>query len=133
MGILVDTSVWINFFNGSDSPSVRILEELIEAEEDVVISDLILAEILLGFREDRDFTAARDHLLGFRICSLKAVESYIKAAQIYRDGRKKGLTIRSTIDCIIAQVAIEHDHAILHQDRDFDRIASIRPLKLYTA
>jgi len=133
LGILVDTSVWINFFNGSDSPSVHILEELIVAEEDIVISDLILAEILPGFRKDRDFTAARDHLLGFRICSLKTVESYIKAAQIYRDGRKKGLTIRSTIDCIIAQVAIEHDHAILHQDRDFDRIASIRPLTIYTA
>jgi len=129
--ILVDTSVWIEFFNGIDAAAVHILENLIEGEEDICISDYILAEVLQGFRKDRDFELARENLIRFPIYSLGGPDSYIKAAQIYRKCRKRGVTIRKTADCIIAQTAIENRFILLHDDADFDRIAKVCPLKTY--
>lgn len=129
--ILVDTSVWIEFFNGADTSSVRLLEDLVEAEEDVCISAYILTEILQGFRKDRDFAAAKKHLLNFPVYFLNGPESYISAAQLYRKCRKQGITIRKTAVCIIAQTAIENRLFLLHDDADFDRIASVSPLKIY--
>jgi predicted nucleic acid-binding protein len=129
--ILVDTSVWIGFFNGVDSPAVRFLEELIEAEEELFISEYILAEVLQGFKKDKDFDLARRCLLSFPICLLKGFDSYIRVAQIYRRCRKKGVTIRKTADCVIAQTAMENDLLLLHDDAVFDRIASVCPLTIY--
>jgi predicted nucleic acid-binding protein len=129
--ILVETSVWIGFFNGVDSLAVRSLVELIEGEEDLFISEYILAEVLQGFKKDRDFELARRYLLSFPICFLKGFDSYIRVAQIYRRCRKKGVTIRKTADCIIAQTAMENDLLLLHDDSDFDRIASVCPLAIY--
>jgi predicted nucleic acid-binding protein len=129
--ILVDTSVWIEFFNGIDSVAARLLGHFIETAEEVFISDYILAEVLQGFRKDEDFELARKHLLQFPVYSLKGIHSYIRAAQIYRRCRREGVTIRKTADCIIAQTAIENKLALLHHDADFDRIASVVPLKIY--
>lgn len=129
--ILVDTSVWIEFFNGVKSTGVQMLEDLIEREEDVCISDYILAEVLQGFRKDRDFELAQRHLLRFPVYSLYDLDSYIKAAQIYRRCRQKGVTIRKTADCMIAQTAIENNLVLLHHDSDFDKISSVCPLNIY--
>lgn len=129
--ILVDTSVWIEFFNGMDTTDVRILGNLIELEEEVCISDYILTEVLQGLRRDRDFEIALKHLLHFPVYSLKGLDSYIKAAQIYRQCRKQGVTIRKIADCMIAQTAIENNLVLLHHDSDFDKIASVSPLKIY--
>lgn len=129
--ILVDTSVWIEFFSGMDAAAVHILENLIEGEEDICISDYILAEVLQGFRKDRDFDLARENLIRFPIYSLGSPGSYIAAARIYRKCRKRGVTIRKTADCIIAQTAIENRFVLLHDDADFDRIAKVCPLKTY--
>jgi len=129
--ILVDTSVWINFFNDTDSVVVRSLEDLIEAEEAVCISEYILTEVLQGFKKDSHFELARKHLLQFPIYSLEGIQSYVQAAQIYRRCRKEGITIRRTADCIIAQTAIENKLILLHDDADFDRIASICPLSIF--
>ena len=129
--ILVDTSVWIEFFNGVDTTGVRMLGDLIELEEEVCISDHILTEVLQGFRRDRDFELAQKHLLRFPVYSLNSLDSYIKAAQIYRKCRKQGITIRKTVDCMIAQTAIENKLTLLHNDSDFDKIASVCPLKIY--
>jgi len=129
--ILVDTSVWIEFFNGTGALAARVLENLLEGEEDLCISEFILAEVLQGFRKDADFDLARDHLLRFPIYSLKTPSSYIKAAQIYRKCRKRGMTIRKTVDCVIAQTAIEYKLALLHNDSDFDRIAKVSPLTIF--
>ena len=131
MTILVDSSVWIEFFNGIDTISVNLLEELIKAEEDVCISEYILTEILQGFKKDRDFELARQHLLKFPIYFLHVPDSYIRAAQIYRKCRKEGISIRKTADCIIAQTAIENRLFLLHNDSDFDKIALVCPLKIY--
>ena len=88
--ILVDTSIWIEFFNGMDTTDARILENLIELEEEVCISDYILTEVLQGFRRDRDFEIALKHLLRFPFYSLNDLDSYIKAAQIYLSVANKG-------------------------------------------
>ncbi len=129
--ILVDTSVWIDFFNGINSVVVRLLEDLIKSEEETCISKYILTEVLQGFKNDREFESARKHLFQFPIYSLKGIHSYIQAAQIYRRCRKEGITIRKTADCIIAQTAIENKLILLHDDSDFDRIASICPLRVF--
>ena len=131
MKILVDTSVWIDFFNGISSRSKIALHNLLETEEDICISEYILTEILQGFKDDKEFESAKRHLLNFPVYGLKAPESYIHAAQLYRACRKKGVTIRKTADCLIAQSAIEHGLFLLHNDSDFDRIASICNLRIF--
>ena len=131
MKILVDTSVWIDFFNGVSSPARMTLRKLLEMEEEVCISSYILTETLQGFKDNREFESAKRNLLHLPIFILAEVESYVKAAQLYRTCRKQGLTIRKTADCLIAQTAIEHDVPLLHNDKDFDRIASVTRLQIF--
>lgn len=122
--ILVDTSVWIGFFQGADTLYRAVLHKLIE-ENEVCLADIILAEILQGIKSDKDFKIVKAHLLEFPVYSLKNVDSYVQAAQIYRTCRKKGLTIRKLVDCLIAQVAIENDLVLFHNDQDFDVISRV--------
>ena len=131
MEILIDTSVWIDFFNGIKSAASGILHEMIEAEDPICISDIILTEALQGFRSDQDFESAKAHLLYFPIYSLQSPDGYLKAAQLYRMCRKKGITIRKTVDCLIAQTALDHRLILLHHDNDFDKIASISALQVH--
>ncbi len=130
MKILVDTSVWIDFFNGIPSQPKILLHDLLHSEEAICISDYILTETLQGFKDDKEFETAKTHLLKFPVYSLKSPESYIHAAELYRTCRKKGLTIRKTADCLIAQTAIEHKLFLLHNDSDFEQIASICELRM---
>ena len=132
MKILVDTSVWIDFFNAVASPYRSCLRGLLEAEEDICISDLILTEILQGFKFDKEFETAKNHLQAFPILGLNSPDSYIKAAYHYRLCRKHGITIRKTVDCLIAQTAIEHGVALLHKDKDFELISSVSRLQILT-
>ena len=129
--VLIDTSVWIDFFNGLETDTTTMLEKLIWSEEDVYISDYILTELLQGFRADKEFELAHKYLRQFPFAELYNTDSYIKAAQIYRQCRKKGITIRKTADCIIAQTAIENGLFLLHNDGDFDLIAKVCPLKIH--
>lgn len=131
MEILVDTSVWVDFFNGINSPGTGSLQEMLEAEDPICISDVILAETLQGFRNNDEFESVKTHLLHFPIYSLQSPEGYIRAAQLYRTCRKKGVTIRKTIDCLIAQIALDHGLILLHQDNDFDKIASVSGLRVF--
>ncbi len=133
MKILVDTSVWIDFFNGVSSAPRVCLRKLLEAEEEVCISGYILVETLQGFKDDSEFEAVRTHLLHLPILDLTAPELYISAAQLYRTCRKRGITIRKTADCLIAQTAIEHEVSLLHNDKDFDKIASASGLQIFPA
>ncbi len=123
MKILVDTSVWIDFFNGTPSQPKLILHNLLQSEEFVCISDYILTETLQGFKDDKEFEAAKASLFNFPVYRLATPESYIHAAELYRKLRKRGLTIRKTADCLIAQTAIEHQLSLLHNDKDFDQLA----------
>lgn len=128
--ILVDTSVWIDFLKGTNSPERHTLHRLIEEEEDISITEIILTEILQGIREDDDFNKMKDYLLEFPIQKPKGTETYLKAAGIYRDCRKKGKTVRKTVDCIIAAICIENGLTLLHKDGDYDLISSCTGLKV---
>ncbi|MBI4322375.1 MAG: PIN domain nuclease [Chloroflexi bacterium] len=131
--IIADTSVWIDFLNGVDSLEHRQLHNLIEQAQDVSITEIILTEILQGIREDKYFQKAKDYLLEFPIQRPRGTQTYLRAAQIYRDCRKKGKTVRKTVDCIIAAICIENDLALLHKDGDFDVIEACAGLKVLRA
>jgi predicted nucleic acid-binding protein len=90
-----------------------------------------LTETLQGFRSDTDYAKAKKHLLVFPVYSLKGTDSYIAASQIYRLCRKSGLTIRKTVDCLIARIALENDLILIHKDKDFEMIAKVTPLKIF--
>ena len=127
--ILVDTSVWIDFLKGANSRERHVLHRLIEDEEDISITEIILTEILQGIKEDKDFKRVKDYLLEFPIYSPRGVETYLKAAEIYRDCRKKGKTVRKTVDCIIAAICMENGLTIFHKDSDFEHIGAFTGLK----
>ena len=129
--ILVDTSVWIDFLRGVNSRERSVLHRLIEGEKDISITEIVLTEILQGIKEDKDFNRVKDYLLEFPIHTPKGVETYLRAAGIYRDCRKKGKTVRSTVDCIIAAVCIENGLTLLRKDSDFKLIESCTGLKVF--
>lgn len=129
--ILVDTSVWVDFFRGTDSPVNRALHRLIEDEEDLCLTSLNLTEILQGIRYDAFYEETKRHLLEFPLFEPAGLLTYLHAADIYRTCRRRGKTIRSTIDCLIAAIAIEHGLTLIHKDRDFAHIAACTRLRLF--
>lgn len=126
--ILVDTTVWVDFFRGVDSRVSGIFRRLIQDEEDLCLTSLNVTEILEGIRHEPLYDRTRRHLLAFPIFQPEELSTYLHAADIYRACRRRGRTIRSTIDCLIAAVAIENDLIVLHSDRDFTQIAACTSL-----
>lgn len=120
--ILVDTTVWIELFRGRDTTEVKILESLILDSIDVCVCGMILTEVLQGFRKLNDCQKAKDALMAFLFLPMSR-DAFVKAADIYRLLRSRGITIRKPVDCMIAAVAMEHDAHLLHRDRDFDPIS----------
>lgn len=129
--VLIDTSALIEFLNQTESPASLAAERLISANADVALAAISITEILQGIRLDREYRQVKESLLSFPFLSLKGTESYVAAAELYRACRKKGLTIRGTIDLLIAQTAIENHACLLHNDRDFDALARISGLKIH--
>ncbi|HEY2257699.1 MAG TPA: PIN domain nuclease [Variovorax sp.] len=117
--ILVDSSVWIDYFRGSGTPGADKLDALLR-DEPVLVGDLILAEVLQGFARDRDFNDARKVLGALDLVTLGGERIAIQAARNHRQLRARGVTVRKTIDTLIATWCIAHDHRLLHADRDFD-------------
>ncbi len=117
--ILVDSSVWIDYFRGVSTPESERLDVLLGSEP-VAIGDLILAEMLQGFAVEREFNQARRLLTGLHVRTLGGREIAIQAARNSRALRARGVTVRKTIDSVIATHCIEHDVALLYSDRDFD-------------
>ena len=129
--ILVDTSVWIDFFRADDLPHVQRLETFIEQGEEISLCGVILTEILQGIRDDSAFHRTRAHL-GFLPLLPMTDEVFIEAAQIYRTLRAKGITVRKPVDCMIAATALAYNTRLLHNDRDFTAIAQHYPLQIIT-
>lgn len=129
--ILVDTSVWIGFFNKENSSAAKRLKKLLQTEEELCLIDLILVEILQGLKEDALFEEIKSYLLTFPILRARGLDTFIHAAEIYRLCRGKGRPIKKTIDTIIAAVALENGLELFHQDRDFEQIAACTKLKIY--
>ena len=116
--IVVDSSVWINFFNGVSTPEVDRLDALLGVTP-LAIGDLILVEVLQGFRNERDVATARQLFLSLALLPLLEGSNPWKAADNYRQLRRKGITVRKTIDGIIATACIEANLPLLFSDRDF--------------
>jgi len=117
--ILVDSSVWVDYFNGRKTRQTDRLHEAL-GREVVVVGDLILPEVLQGFVRDRDFNTAKDLLLRFDLVEMLGRDIALKSAANYRFLRRKGVTVRKTIDVMIATFCLENDIVLLHDDRDFD-------------
>jgi predicted nucleic acid-binding protein len=125
--LIVDTSVWIDYFNGTDNWQANYLEGAL-SNETIFIGDLILAELLQGFKNDRDFKTVYEYLNTFECVTFGGKEFAIKVASNYRYIRSKGITVRKTVDMFIGTWCIENNAALLHNDKDFDVIASHLPL-----
>ena len=130
MQILVDTSVWIDFFRGEPSREREILKACLAQREYIATSGLIVQEILQGIRDDAQYRET-SRFLGLFPCVGLQFSDHIEAANIYRQLRKRGFTIRSPIDCLIAALAMRCRFLLLHKDRDYPTIARFYPLKLY--
>ena len=117
--ILVDSSVWIDYFRGTQTPQTERLDGLLSSEP-IAVGDLILTEVLQGFGSERDFNEARRLLTSLLVVELGGREIAIQAARNFRILRAQGVTIRKTIDTVIATRCIESGFTLLHSDRDFD-------------
>jgi predicted nucleic acid-binding protein len=130
--ILVDTSVLIQFFKGIHSEGAERFSIVLQRKIPFGINSLIFQEVLQGAGSEREYFILKKYLETQRFYHLKdPVDSFARAAKIYLDCRKKGITIRSTIDCLIAQTALENDLLLLHEDSDFDLMSKVIPLKFY--
>lgn len=116
--ILVDSSVWIDYFNDRDTAETNTLDRLLGMEM-LGIGDLILTEVLQGFRSDADYQTARQVLTSLNVFEMLGLEFALKSADRYRFLRKRGITVRKTADVIIATFCIEAGHALLFSDKDF--------------
>ena len=115
---LVDSSVWIDFFNGTTSAQTDYLNDRLGVEP-VAIGDLMLVEVLQGFRAQRDFEAAKNVLLDLPVLELGGEVIALAAAENFRSLRRRGITVRKTIDTLIATYCIEQRHELLFSDKDF--------------
>lgn len=130
--IVVDTSVWIDVLNDIHSPQATRCVELIESGQPVALTDVILTEILQGLRLDREATRVERHLRAFPILRLMELDDFALAAKLYRAARRAGVTIRKTLDCLIAAPCVRTGAPLLHSDADFDRLATCTPLRVWT-
>ncbi|MBD2755950.1 type II toxin-antitoxin system VapC family toxin [Spirosoma validum] len=131
--MIVDTSVWIDFLRGVRSAQTDLVAALLVERDLLYITPTILQEVLQGVYNDSQFERIKENLLACRLLRFDPVEAAIGAAQLYRDLRKKGVTIRKPNDCLIAHYAIFYDMPILHSDADFDQIGRFTALRIATS
>lgn len=127
--IVVDSSVWVDFFNGTKNKQTDLLDDLLGRER-ILIGDIILTEVLQGFRRDAEFQRARELLEALEFQAMLGKEMAFRSAENYRKLRKAGTTVRKTIDVIIATFCIAGGHELLHSDRDFDAMEKHLSLKV---
>jgi predicted nucleic acid-binding protein len=119
--VLVDTTVWIDFFSGRPLPHVKVLEDFLINREDLCICGIVLTEVLQGIRKDSEFEKTSDLFRNLIFLPMN-YSTFLRSAQIYRSLRKRGITVRKPVDCMIASVALENDIPLLDNDKDFDPI-----------
>lgn len=134
--LVVDSSVWIDFFNGVPPTPARpaggtLRRLLADGEVELLLPDLVAYEVLRGFRDERDFRQAQRLLAGVRAVDTGGAALAHAAAQHYRSLRAAGITVRSAVDVLIATYCIEHDVSLLHDDRDFEPFEQHRGLKAW--
>lgn len=125
---LVDTSVWVAYINGANSPTVEFLDQLLSVPLMVGITDLISMEILQGAKSESAFKKLQKYFSTQKFYSFTDPQrSYEKAAFLYLSCRRQGITVRSSIDCLIAQCALENELILLHHDKDYKNLQKIIP------
>ena len=129
--IVVDTSVWIDLLNDNDTPTARRCVELLEDGAPIALTDVVFTEVLQGFRAERDANRVERYLRLFPMLRLESLDDFALAASLYRSARRAGVTIRKTLDCLIAAPCVRMGAPILHADEDFDRLASCTPLETF--
>jgi predicted nucleic acid-binding protein len=129
--IVVDTTVWIDFLESRKTAFDLHLNDLIENDEPLALTDVIYCEVLQGIADDAKFRRTREILLAYPILRIRGLLTFEHAAQIYRDCRKQGFTVRKTVDCVIAATCLEAGVELYHNDRDFEAIARVKRLKIY--
>jgi hypothetical protein len=128
--ILVDTSVLVDFFAGRQTAAVDHLDRLLSTNAPYYVTPVVVQELLQGARDEAQWRQLHSYLTSLMMVDVRdPVESHVDAARIYFDCRRKALTVRSSVDCLVAQVALEHKLTLLHSDRDFEAIAKVRPLR----
>ena len=129
MRVLVDTSAWVDFLNGFPSPVADALAELLRGDDDVCTCGIVVAEVFQGLRRDEGRDAIRRSFEDLVFLEPSGIRLYLRAAELYRELRQKGRTVRSTVDCIIATIAEDGGCALLAHDRDMDAILDSGLLK----
>jgi predicted nucleic acid-binding protein len=129
--ILFDTTVWIAYLNGVVNPHTDLLYQYVDAGQQVLTCPIIIQEVRQGIRDDGSYRKVRQSMLGFTCLDLPSLDAALGAADLYRNLRKKGITIRKANDCLIAFYALHFDVALCHDDRYFDLIASQTSLKIF--
>lgn len=130
--LVVDSSVWIDYFNGTPNPARAALRKLLDdGDLRIVVPDLVMFEVLRGFRHERDFRQARLLFDSLDVEQAGGVELALAAVQHFRSLRASGVTPRSSIDVLVAAFCIENDYALLHRDRDFDAFEHLRGLRTW--
>lgn len=132
--IVVDSSVWVDFFNSHASSQVERVKSFLlnyTIKSPFVILPVIMQEVLQGIEDSKLYFVVKENLYGLEFIDYNGYDFAVRAAELYRFLRKKGVTIRKANDCLIASVCIENNFAILHNDKDFDNIAKHTSLKIY--
>lgn len=132
--IIVDSSVWIDFFNSKASAQIEDLKSVLinaASKSPFNILPVIMQEVLQGIEDDKFYTIVKENLFGLDLVEFDHYEMVIRAADLYRFLRKKGVTIRKANDCLIASICIQNNFSLLHNDKDFDNIAKYTSLKIY--
>jgi predicted nucleic acid-binding protein len=128
--MIVDSNAWADFFNDNPSPHVQRLDVALQEEEDLAVIPIIITEVLQGFRTDSGFQQARNVLVSLPVIH-PTVNSHVRAARLFRSLRKKRVSVRGAIDCIIAQTCLDIDAELLSPDSDFKHIARHTTLRLW--
>jgi hypothetical protein len=129
--ILPDTSAWAELYRRTGSSVHRVMTELLREPTRVAVTEPVLMELLAGRRPVRELARIRRRLLSFTMLRVGGLDTYERAAAIHRACSSHGETIRNSVDCLIAAVAIREGASILHRDRDFEIIARHTPLRIY--
>jgi predicted nucleic acid-binding protein len=128
--IVVDTSVWVDWFGGRDTPEVGYLDACLDELVPIALTDIVLTEILQGLRSDREARRVEESMAAFPVLRLETLDDHRRAASLYRSARRHGVTIRRTLDCLIASVCVREGLPLLHADRDFDHLAAVTDLRI---
>lgn len=130
--LVVDSSVWIDFFNGTAAPARDTLRQLLaQGETEIIVPDLVLFEVLRGFRQERHYLQAEQLMRGLTVEPTGGAALALKAAQHYRSLRAAGITVRSAEDVLVAAFCIDRGYTLLHADRDFDAFEASRGLRAW--